>query len=134
MALTSKRWGEWKMDKLISELVSILREFLNLKKMVWKSEEVDPKYSYDLTNLLDRCEQRGLTGEFNADKLSFGVNEILGMSLHEKMLRLQAVQEKMRENIMKELLSIKKSVGSLFKIKDLILIILLLIVLFKQFL
>jgi hypothetical protein len=133
MVLTSKRWGEWKMDKVISELVTILREFLKLKKVVWKGEEVDPKYFYDLTNLLDRCEQRGLTGEFNADKLSFGVNEFLGMTLNEKVLRLQVAQEKMREDIMKELLSVKESVSSLFNIKDFILIILLLIVLFKQF-
>jgi hypothetical protein len=134
MVLTAKRWGEWKMDKVISELVSILREILKLKKVVWKGEEVDPKYFYDLTNLLDRCEQRGLTGEFNEDKLSFGVNEFLGMTLNEKMLRLEVAHEKMREDMMKELLSVKKSVGSLFKVKDLILIILLLVVLFKQFL
>jgi hypothetical protein len=74
MVLTSKRWEEWKMDKVINELVSILREFLKLKKAVWKGEEVDPKYFNDLTNLLDRCEQRGLTGEFNDDKLNRCIN------------------------------------------------------------
>lgn len=122
------------MDKVISELVTILREFLKLRKVVWKGEEVNPKYFYDVTNLLDRCEQRGLTGEFNEDKLSFGVNEFLGMTLNEKMLRFQLAQEKMREDIMKELLSVKKSVSSLYNLKDFILIVLLLIVLFKQFL
>jgi hypothetical protein len=47
------------MDKVISELVTTLRDFLKLKKVVWKGEEVDPQYLYDLTNLLDRCEQKG---------------------------------------------------------------------------
>jgi hypothetical protein len=51
--------------------------------------------------------KKGLTGEFNDDKLSFGVNEFLGMALNEKMLRLQVAQEKMREDIVKELLSLK---------------------------
>ena len=122
------------MDKLISELVSILREFLKLKKLLWKDGEGDAKDYYDLANLLDRCDQRGLTEEFNGDKLPFGVNEFLGMPLNEKMLRLRVAQEKMREDLMKELLSVKRSVGSLSNIKDFILIILLLIVLFKQFL
>jgi hypothetical protein len=122
------------MDKLISELVSILREFLKLKKLLWKDGESDAKDYYDLANLLDRCDQRGLTEEFNGDRLPFGVNEFLGMPLNEKMLRLRVAQEKMREDLMKELLSVKRSVGSLSNIKDFILIILLLIVLFKQFL
>jgi hypothetical protein len=121
------------MDKLINELVSILREFLKLKKMLWKDGEGDAKYYYDLANLLDRCEQRGLTEEFSGDKLPFGVNEFLGMPLNEKMLRLRVAQEKMREDLLRELLSVKRSVGSLSNIKDFILIILLLIVLFRQF-
>jgi hypothetical protein len=55
------------------------------------------------------------------------------MTLNDKMLRLQLAQEKIREDIRKEFLSVKKYVSSLFNIKDFILIILLLIVLFKQF-
>ena len=122
------------MDRLVSELVSILREFLKLKKVLWKDGEGDAKYYFDLTNLLDRCDQKELTEEFRDNKLSFGVNEFLGMPLNEKMLRLRAAQEKMREDLMKEILSVKKSVGSLSNIKDFILIILLLIVLIRQFL
>jgi hypothetical protein len=122
------------MDRLVSELVSILREFLKLKKVLWKDGEGDAKYYFDLANLLDRCDQRGLTEEFSENKLSFGVNEFLGMPLNEKILRLRVAQEKMREDLMKEILSVKKSVGSLSNIKDFILIILLLIVLIRQFL
>ncbi len=122
------------MDEVVNELVSILREFLKLKKVLWKDGQGDAKYYFDLANLLDRCNQRGLTEELSENKLSFGVNEFLGMPLNEKMLRLRVAQEKMREDLMKEILSVKKSVGSLSNIKDFILIILLLIVLIKQFL
>jgi hypothetical protein len=122
------------MDRLVSELVSILREFLKLKKVLWKDGEGDAKYYFDLANLLDRCDQRGLPEEFSENRLSFGVNEFLGMPLNEKILRLRVAQEKMREDLMKEILSVKKSVGSLSNIKDFILIILLLIVLIRQFL
>lgn len=121
------------MENLINELVSILREMLKLKKVLWKDGDGDSKYYYDLANLLDRCNQRGLTEEFSGDKLPFEVNEYLGMPLNEKMLRLRIAQEKMREDITKELWSVKKSIGSLSNIKDFILIILLLIVLIRQF-
>jgi len=63
-------------------------------------------------------------GEWQTDKVTSD----------DEMLRLQGVQEKMREDIVKDFLSVKKSVSSLFSIKDVILSILLLIVLYKQFL